>query len=212
MTRVEPTITQTTPHGEVEIQTMSGDHLNLVVLRTQDPRFEADDWAPALQLLQEQWKSKRQDEHLECRDQPIGGMICAGSHFRLYIESLTADGNGPARRFVYQGRNEFHEFPPHVQPFVRMPPTVFLEFIRSVRAGGPQRDVSQGKGEGESDTKAGLRLVGFQLDLLECVRLLSLGRFGPEGEEKKEDEEKEVKKEEEDEGEACKGCQCSHSA
>ncbi|RAK82260.1 uncharacterized protein BO72DRAFT_443703 [Aspergillus fijiensis CBS 313.89] len=217
MTRVEPTTTQTTPQGVIEIQIMTGGHLNLVVLRTQDPRFEVDDWAPALQLLQEQWRRKRQDEHLECRDQPIGGMICVGPYIRLYIEPLTADGgNGPARRFEFQGRNEFDDFGPHVQPFEGMPPIVFLEFIRTVRAGRVERDVSQPEAEGDlkSDTKTGLQLIGLQLGLLECVKWLSLEHFEPEGEEKKEeeeekevkkeeDEEKKLKKEEEDEGQAC---------
>ncbi|RAH71106.1 uncharacterized protein BO66DRAFT_58290 [Aspergillus aculeatinus CBS 121060] len=202
MTRVGPTTTQTTPHGVIEIQIMSGGPLNLVVLRTQDPRFEVDDWAPALQLLHEQWRRRRQDEHLECRDQPIGGMICVGRYIRLYIEPLTADGHGPARRFEFQGRNEFDDFGPHVQPSEGMPPIHFLEFIRTVRAARVERAVSQPEAEGDlkSDTKTGLQLIGLQLEVLEYVKWLSLEHFESEGEVKKgEDEEEEVKKEEEDE-------------
>ncbi|PYH85134.1 hypothetical protein BO82DRAFT_425735 [Aspergillus uvarum CBS 121591] len=168
---VEPTITQTTPHGEVTIyaMTLTPGGTYIVVIESRDPRFKADNWGPALEILQERWRSKREeyDERQEYRDSPMGGMIRVDGRFRLYRESLAADGGtGPARRCNHHGRNEFPEFGPHVDPVENLHP--LLKFLRSLHPSPPRGDASQGEG-GESDQEDGPRFT-----LEECVRSLTL--------------------------------------
>ncbi|PYI29526.1 hypothetical protein BP00DRAFT_448342 [Aspergillus indologenus CBS 114.80] len=154
--RVEPEIIQTTPHGEVMIYSLTIRGTYIVVIASRDPRLKTDNWAPGLEIVQERWRSKRAEyeEHQKYRDWPMGAMIRVGEHFRLYRETLTADGGtGPAQRGNYHGRNEFPEFRPDLDPDENIRP--LMKWMRSLRP----KDESAQEDDHPSDVEEGVRTL-----------------------------------------------------
>ncbi|OJJ96986.1 hypothetical protein ASPACDRAFT_46510 [Aspergillus aculeatus ATCC 16872] len=126
MLSLPDTFTQFTELGEADIGTLHGDHVSVVVIHIKNARFLMDDWAPAVQILQDQWHGKRQQQqqrYPQPDGKPLGGVLSTRDSCRFYTEPTA--GDGPPQRLEYQGRSEF------VPPVNDEHPEVFLAFLRT---------------------------------------------------------------------------------
>ncbi|PYH78040.1 hypothetical protein BO82DRAFT_367942 [Aspergillus uvarum CBS 121591] len=108
MLNLPDTFTQFTELGEVDISTLHGDHVTVVVIYIKDSRLLRDDWAPAVQIIQDQWYGKRQQQqrrHSQPHRKPLGGILSTRDSCCLYTEPPARDG--PPQHLEYQGRSEF---------------------------------------------------------------------------------------------------------
>ncbi|RAH41275.1 uncharacterized protein BO95DRAFT_468019 [Aspergillus brunneoviolaceus CBS 621.78] len=123
MLSLPETFTQFTELGEADIGTLHGDHVSVVVIHIKNARLLRDDWAPAVQILQDQWHSKRrqQQRHPQPDGKPLCGVLSTRDSCRFYTEPTA--GDGPPQRLQYQGRSEF------APPVDDKHPEVFLAFL-----------------------------------------------------------------------------------
>ncbi|PYH43512.1 uncharacterized protein BP01DRAFT_384445 [Aspergillus saccharolyticus JOP 1030-1] len=89
---------------KAEISTLCGAQVNVVVLYLTDARMLAEDWAPAIQMLQEQWQTHRQAQS-EFAGKPLGGILLTAKGLRLYAPASADDGQ--PQGFEHEGRSEF---------------------------------------------------------------------------------------------------------
>ncbi|RAH69300.1 uncharacterized protein BO66DRAFT_439370 [Aspergillus aculeatinus CBS 121060] len=96
MLSLPETFTQFTELGEADIGTLHGDHVSVVVIHIRNARLLRNDWAPAVQILQDQWHAD---------GKPLGGVLSTRDSCRFYTEPTA--GDGPPQRLEHQGRSEF---------------------------------------------------------------------------------------------------------
>ncbi|PYI31479.1 hypothetical protein BP00DRAFT_415521 [Aspergillus indologenus CBS 114.80] len=149
MLNIPDTFTQFTELGEVDIGTLHGDHVTVVVIHIKDPRLLKDDWAPATQILEDQWQGKRQrqqqrqQQYPQPHGKPLGGILSTRDSCRFYTESPARDG--PPQRLEYKDRSEFAPLADDADP------EVFLAFLRTCLDGSPASGLGLDVSTGETD-------------------------------------------------------------